>query len=258
MPRKRVEIEIRDGVAGKVCGRCKEWKPINDYNKDKRTHHGMQNKCKYCQSILFKKYSTGNETLLEKKREYHHRNREERVLYSKKYYKENQEKAIRYRETNRERYIKLVREWRKRNKQRALLPAIRRRARINSLANDLTATEQEEIISKFGGCALTGSKDFDMDHVIPITVGHGGTTYGNMIPLRHDLNQSKGNRNIFEWFEANRQRFNLSHEKFDILIDWLSCANEVTKDEYKSHVYWCHENPHSLEDLVNNAEGEAI
>lgn len=259
MGRKKKRLEIRNGVEGKVCKLCNNWKPSSEFNKEKHGVGGLQRKCRECQSVSFKEYYEQNiDELRVKKLEYHHNNREARSLYDKRYYAENQDKIIKYREENRARYTELNRKWREKNKERGLLPTRLRRARILTLPNDLTAEQQEFLISKFDGCALTEDKEFDFDHVIPLTVGHGGTTYGNMIPLRHDLNQSKGNKNIFEWFEANRQRFNLSQEKFDSLIEWLADTNSVSVEDYKAHVYWCHENPHSLDDLRENDEGEAI
>ncbi|WP_078548694.1 HNH endonuclease signature motif containing protein [Litchfieldia alkalitelluris] len=138
--------------------------------------------------------------------------------------------------------------WRDRNKDKLYVYGHIRRARESNLLNDLT-TEQLEITKlSFSGCALTGDKTYHMDHVIPLAIGHGGTTYGNMIPLRSDLNISKHCNNIFEWFEANRQRFELSQERFDTLIDWLASANAMTVKEYREYVYWCHANPCDVND----------
>jgi hypothetical protein len=257
--RRKKKLEVRDGVEGKTCGRCREWKTLGDFNIDKQGVGGRQNKCKKCQSVVFKEYYKANEeTLLVKKNEYNHNNREARRLYHRQYYAKNQERARQYREENRERYTEHTKRWREENKERSLLVTRLRRARIRTLPNDLTAEQQDELIKKFNGCALSDSTDFDIDHVIPLTAGHGGTTYGNVLPLRHDLNQSKGTRNIFEWFEANRQRFNLSQEKFDLAIEWLSYLNGISVEDYRDYVCWCHENPHSLEDLRKNDEGEAI
>jgi hypothetical protein len=134
----------------------------------------------------------------------------------------------------------------------------KRRTNLSGLEDNLTSEQRKEILDFFKGCALTESSEFHWDHVVPISTGHGGTTYGNMIPLKEFFNISKKDRNIFEWFETNRQRFNLSQEKFDTLISWLADANEVSVDDYRDYVYWCHANPHSLEDLRNDDEGEAI
>lgn len=259
MGRKKKELEIRNGIPGKICGRCKDWKALEEFNTDKQGVGGKQNKCRVCQSTIFKEYYRANEEiLLIKKNEYNRKNRDVRRLYHKRYYEENKDRAIMYREANRERYTELTRRWRIANKERSLLVTRLRRARIRTLPNDLTAEQQNDLIRKFNGCALTDSIEFDIDHVIPLSIGHGGTTYGNVLPLRHDLNQSKGTRNIFEWFEANRQRFDISQSKFDEAIMWLANINGLSVEDYRDHVYWCHENPHSLEDLRSSDEGEAI
>jgi 5-methylcytosine-specific restriction endonuclease McrA len=126
-----------------------------------------------------------------------------------------------------------------------------RRAKKKKLRDDLTKRQVAEIMDNFDYCCvLTGSSGkLHLDHVIPLAVGHGGTTYGNMVPLRADLNSSKNDSNIFEWFEANRQRFELSQERFDNLIAWLASANAMTVEEYRDYVYWCHANPRNIDEL---------
>jgi hypothetical protein len=74
--------------------------------------------------------------------------------------------------------------------------------------------------------------------------------------MTEKLNRSKFTNNIFEWFETNRQRFELSQEKFDRLIEWLASANAMTVEEYRDYVYWCHANPRTVDEInENNAEG---
>lgn len=91
-------------------------------------------------------------------------------------------------------------------------------------------------------CALSGEKiELEWDHVIPQSVLKNGGYYGNIIPLHAKLNGSKSDTNIFEWFEANRQRFELSEKKFNRLISFLAEANEMSIEEYKEHVYRCHQ-----------------
>jgi len=118
----------------------------------------------------------------------------------------------------------------------------------------LTAEKRDLIIEQFdGGCALTGDKaDVHLDHVIPISVGHGGTTYENIIPLRADLNLSKGTGNIFEWFEANMQRLKLKRTKFNTLIEYLADINGMTTKEYEAYVRKCHDNPRIIDEDVAN------
>jgi hypothetical protein len=144
----------------------------------------------------------------------------------------------------------IKREWAVANKEQVSASAHRRRARLRNLPADFSEQDVLNLLSLFKeGCALTGDYRIHLDHVIPLATGHGGTINGNMIPLRGDLNFSKNDRNIFEWFEAIRQRFELSQERFDNLIAWLASANAMSVEEYRDHVYWCHANPRTIDEL---------
>lgn len=126
--------------------------------------------------------------------------------------------------------------------------ATKRQLKKESLPNDFTDKERAETLAKFGGkCALTG-KDVPLhfDHVIPIAIGHGGTTKANMIPIWQRINSSKSDRNIFEWYEQNGERFEVCPERFAGVIEYLSDLNGMTVPEYREHVYHCHENPNEL------------
>jgi 5-methylcytosine-specific restriction endonuclease McrA len=132
---------------------------------------------------------------------------------------------------------------------------LNRRAIKELLLDTLTTSQVEIMLTKFNGCALTGNQDsLHLDHVIPLSVGHGGTTFENIIPLSDTLNLSKNDGNLFEWFETNRQRFNLSQDKFNTLIDYLAELNEMTREEYREYVYWCHANPRTVEQLRKEAQ----
>ncbi len=125
-----------------------------------------------------------------------------------------------------------------------------RRAKSKQLPHNLTHHEKQLILRRFGGaCCLTGEKsDVHLDHVIPVSIGHGGTSFGNIIPLRGDLNISKNDRNIFEWFTENRIRFGLSQERFDEVIEWLASSNGWSVGDYRGFVYWCHNQSTGKED----------
>lgn len=140
------------------------------------------------------------------------------------------------------------------NKLNRSLIMQRRYARKRALPDDLTLEQYEETLSHFSyGCALTGQhNDIEQEHAIPLSIGHGGTTFGNCYPMASGLNQSKNNANIFEWFETNSQRFNLEQSRFDRLIEWLGKANGMTVEEYRDYVYWCHANPRSIDELKAN------
>lgn len=124
----------------------------------------------------------------------------------------------------------------------------RRKARTEALVNDFTDVEKDKLVTSFEGrCALTG-KDVPLhfDHVIPLAVGHGGTTLSNMLPIWQRINSSKGTKNIFEWYEEAGDRFEVLPELFEKAIEYLADLNDMSVQEYRDYVYDCHANPNDI------------
>jgi hypothetical protein len=242
-------------IVAKKCSNCGELKVLAEYPKEKAKLGGCSSACKECKSKRSRKWREENPEYM---KTWCEENREHKVELNKKWREENRDKVLGYGrkwyEGNREHGAENGRKWRKENWNKVLLSAQRRRARKASLPDDLTKDQMSMILANFnGGCALSGEAlDIHWDHVIPLTTGFGGTTFANMIPLRSDLNVSKYDKNIFEWFEANRQRFELSQDRFDNLIAYLASANAMSVEEYRNHVYWCHANPRNINELEAN------
>jgi hypothetical protein len=250
-----VYYEDNGDIISKNCAKCNEVKTLDDYTKHKAGLGGRESTCKACKAgyyvenkdVYVERYESNNEHLRELMRSYYNANKETYVEYRRKYYAENKEAiSERHREycaTNRERITELSRNWRRNNPEKDTLISERRRARKKSLPDDFTEAQMLKTLDFFGGCALTGATaDIHWDHVIPLATGHGGTTYGNMIPLRSNLNLSKSDGNIFEWFERNKERFDLSQSQFDRLVEWLAGINGMTTAEYRSFVDECFDN----------------
>jgi hypothetical protein len=237
--RRKVEITERevDGVlmSGKECTKCGEWKPLETgFYNDKNTSDGKDTRCKSCKQ----KWREDNKQYFkEHYRNWYQKNRESRLEYNKK-----------WRQENREYFLK----WSKENSELLMIKKQKRRARESLLPNDWTVEQKTKTWLYFNNsCALTGeTDDVDADHIIPLSVGHVGTIYENMIPLRSCLNESKKDRNIFEWFSANRERFNLDEQRFNNLIEYLATLNGLTFEEYRQFVYWCHENPREPHEIA--------
>lgn len=126
--------------------------------------------------------------------------------------------------------------------------ARKRLIRKGALINDFTQEDRVEVLERFGGkCALTG-KDvpIHLDHVIPLAVGHGGTTKANMLPIWQRINTSKSDRNIFEWYKENGERFDVCPKKFEEAIEYLAELNEMSVAEYRDYVYECHAIPNDI------------
>lgn len=248
-------------VVARECTKCNEFIALDGFGKDKRRTDGRRHACKKCSSEDARKWQVANtEKVRETKRNHYEANTEKIRERSRKYYGDNTEKA---REMNRkrceadpEKRREMSRNWAAANPEKKALSKRRRRARKVALPDTLTIKQQSVIITRFNGeCALTGSTVYHMDHALPVNCGHGGTTFENMYPLRSDLNISKKDRHIFEWFEANRERFGLSQAKFDVLISYLAEVNGMTTKEYRMYVDWCFDNPRDIDDLEMEAAG---
>jgi hypothetical protein len=287
VPKKQVITTVGD-IQGKICTKCKVWLPLEDFHKEKLGTGGKRSDCKECNKkrnkdnrdpekrklymeknkdkfkIYFqKRYQENKEILSQKRKERYQRDKEKESEYGKAYHYLNKEKenarSLKYYHENKERINRKRRIWNKENPQILKAQRVRRVAKKKSLPSEITSAHQQELLNHFKGCALTGvNENLHFDHIIPLATGHGGSVIENMVPIRADLNLSKNDSNIFEWFETNRQRFKLSQEKFDSLISWLAKSNHVSVEDYKDHVYWCHDNPHCLEDLQNVDESKVI
>jgi len=239
-------FEDEDGeIAAKECTGCGEMKITGDFNKNKNKLGGVDPKCKSC------------------RRKYCEDNREYFAEHARKYYEDNRarlaELGRKHYEANRAKVVERVRNYQIENPHVGSAARHRRRARKSLLPDTLTKEQLEEITDRFhGGCALTGCTDgIHLDHVIPVSVGHGGTTSQNMIPLRADLNISKQARCIFDWFYDVKDRFKLPQTKFDELIEYLAHINGMTADEYEDYVRGCHDNQRVLDETILDETGSA-
>ena len=254
---------ITGEIIAKVCRKCGELKTLCNYMNDKSKLGGVRSECRACKNIYTQKYylekrkeilacnqkwrEQNKERYLNYRRNWLEENKEKRKEEHRRYYRENTEKAKEsqrmYHEKNREKIKEYQQKWQKENPDKVRLKKQRYLARKQSLPDDLTNEEQHKILSHFSNtCALTGAcTEIHLDHVIPLATGRGGTTHKNMVPLRGDLNSSKRDSNLFEWFESNRQRFKLSQERFYALVKYLADVNEMTVEEYKAYYNGCFE-----------------
>jgi hypothetical protein len=243
--KKSVWYENEEGeIIAKVCSKCGYAKLFESFPKHNTGIGGREASCKVCKANATRGwYEENREAALENDRIYNEIYKDIRAERSRKRYEEK-----------REWILGLGRKWRKNNPDRMSLLYNLRRARVASLPHTLTTEEYDITLEYFGNsCALTGeTEDLEKEHAIPISIGHGGTTFENCYPMAGRLNASKYNKNIFEWFEANRQRFELSQDRFDNLIAYLASANAMSVEEYRDHVYWCHANPRSINELEAN------
>jgi ribosomal protein L24E len=232
-------VDENNAIVSKTCTKCNEVKTLDEFAENKEGLGNRRAKCLKCNN---KGYASTKEYEVRKLTRV---KLETRDGVSGK---ESQCKACRaklgrnLRENNKEREAERIRTWRKANPEKEALKKQRRRAREKDLPDNFTKEQMSATFEYFGGCVLTGDNaNIDWDHVIPLATGEVGTVFGNMIPLRSDLNKSKNDSNVFEWFASNKERFNLSQSKFDRLIEWLAECSDMTIEQYRTYTYKCFE-----------------
>lgn len=233
--------DTKGNIVAKVCRKCSKLKLIESFNKKERGIGGKHSQCGDCTS---NKAKTWRETHVEHVEEKNKLYRENRIITNRMWRKNNPERKREY-----------LQKWRSENPEKKRLADNKRRARLLGLPYDMTLKEEEKVKLFFGGCALTESNDTQNDHVIPLFVGHGGTTLSNIVPLRKDLNYSKNNAHLFEWYSWAKDSFGLSQAKFDALISYLAEVNGMTPKEYRMYVDWCFDNPRTIDDLETELTG---
>lgn len=112
-------------MSQKRCGKCKEWKPLGDFNKDKYQKDGHQSRCRICQAVKRKEhYQENREKEIEKVKRYRNERPEWVKEYNKLHYENNHEYHLKrskeYKEKNREIIIAKVRQKYKDNREKEI------------------------------------------------------------------------------------------------------------------------------------------
>lgn len=219
-------------VEAKDCKTCKKVVPLSEFyainTEGKRRVGNVESNCKSCSRKYRQELEESDPT-----------RKERRLLMSRQH---TQTYKVRRREVDKA--------YRERNLDKFRVKDANRWARKRLLIDTLTEDQYNEITSLFKNkCALSDGTDLTMDHFIPLSTGHGGTYVGNVYPLESSLNYSKQHLNPFEWIKREDLQERIEKEKWRNLVEYLSGANGMTVGEYEKFVYWCFENPRTLEEL---------
>lgn len=185
------------------CGRCKQFKPLFEFNKCKQRRDGLSSYCKSCNSAVCKQ--SDPQKSRDRAREYHHahkhliefqqRMRARSNRWQREHWPKRLESARKWRQSHPEYARGYMIEWRKRNADlvRAYnrLRAAQKRA-VTIIPFDLRKLEEK--IRYWGGrCWMCGAPYRDIDHVKPLTKG-GYHIIANLRPICRPCNQRKFNR----------------------------------------------------------------
>lgn len=184
----------------KVCSKCKEMKPLDQYWKNKKNKDGYRCSCKSC----MKEYAVVNKDRIAKRQKKHYqKNKEKYAEYQKQYTEQNREK-INARESQYTKY------------RRSNDPVYRCRVNIRGLISQSFSnqnTSKKSKTFKILGCSPEWfynewlEKKYNpphthLDHIIPISLAQNEKEvillnhYSNFQVLDAEQNMEKGNRYI--------------------------------------------------------------
>ena len=228
----------------KVCNICGNKKPLNQfYSRNTEDYNGnitvyYHPECKICSKNRSATWNIDND--------------KRRKEIKEKYDNKPERKNIRAQMSIKQRITGKYLEWQRKNKLKTNLYNINRQAIRKNLLNSLTKQNIEEILKFFRNtCCITGKTKIELDHFIPLSWGHGGSYFGNIIPLYPKLNRSKGNKNPFEWIKD----LNADSKKWKKTIEYLSKQNNLKVTEFRDYVYWCEKNKRKSKD-IKKSNGE--
>jgi 5-methylcytosine-specific restriction endonuclease McrA len=233
----------------KKCSECGEWKSVTEFHIDKNSKSGRMSKCKSCRNK--------REKILRKQRIKLHPNYiignlqkcskcgEDKPLHEFSADK-NYEMGIGTR--CKECMKKYKRKWKSENKIKYQIKNrdyINKRQKMIKLAsNGITIRDKNKVLMLYDySCALTGAKTkIQIDHIIPLVTGQSSNSFENILPLQSKLNESKHNRNVFEWAKEKHEYFGFTLSQFNKVMTEVALRNGMSLEEYRNYVYWCFEN----------------
>ena len=194
----------------KECGKCGVSRPLSEYYRNKDSPDGRRSVCKVCSNAYIATYRKENPEIIK------------RIDAKKK----------------------------RKYRERYTMNEAVRKARKNKLLDTLVDEERKEMLDKFKNKCVICRKDYEhLDHFIPIHVGHGGTTKGNIVPMCSKCNLTKQAKNPFEWAVSLGEEHK---NNFDNVIEYLSEINGLSMEEYREFVFWCFENPRDVDEITED------
>lgn len=172
---------------GRVCRKCKQWKPRAELVKDKRQSYGVEQHCKVCENAR-RRASPSKYKRFERTRLYNLNHPDRRKKASQTYSFSHRDEHRSYQEKHRAK-------------------------RLNHPVAFTSQDLKHAIVYWHGVCAYCGNppslfdkhRILDQDHYIPLDPGYvlvgdnPGTVPTNILPACQRCNRSKQNKNPQQW-----------------------------------------------------------
>lgn len=200
-----MSIIYQDDQPGKVCSKCKTWRPVARFRKRLLSRDGYDYICFECKNENSRAWRANNkDRVAELNREFYEANREARKEYNRQFRKDNpeyfREKMREFREKNPSYNRDAMREWARANPDKIREKDNKRRIFKMGKSTSFTAQEWAELKRRYNyTCLRYGRREPEIkltaDHVVPISKGGSGTI-ANIQPLCGPCNTAKHDRTI--------------------------------------------------------------
>ena len=204
--------DIPDGF--KRCGKCKDTKSIDSFNKDKSRKDGFRNNCKTCEAKRSSEYQKANRDKVNlKTKRWRASNPEKSKASAKKYYEANPEyhhkKNAEYYKNNKEKRQTQAKSWREANPEK--VKEYRLRYKMNIRRNtpnnfDTSFVDYIKLILS-GKCAYCDNQATTIEHIVPLSKG-GLNEPQNIVGACVSCNSSKNNKEIPQVMSIDIINFN--------------------------------------------------
>ena len=210
----------------KVCSKCGEEKPLNEFEKGRK-------QCKKCRKEYMKQWREEHKEYMKQWEEEHKEERKEQhKQWEEEHKEERKEQHKQWRKDNKEYIKEYGKQWKKDNPEKVFNQHHKRREKLENQGRGITKEQLNECRNWFGcKCAYSGEilkKTNDtygrtVDHIVALENG-GLNEPWNIIPMRKGYNSSKKDKvNSLDWY-MEQEYFNI--DRLNKIVEWQIYAYE--------------------------------